>query len=210
VKNETRPAATRRRAGRGKRRQARKRIRNPLPVKRTAPNVPHAQTHGLTTDADRRDELPAGFEYLQEQVDAFIRGSLLDDGGDGDDEIPTRRRAHHGYRGRIHRRILQVDEAIQMYGLFDRRGKLRVGWLTTLQALVSTAIKIDVLLGLQRRPRKIESPIEWLTRRAAEAAEARAARTDANNDTSDPSDTLDPSDTQQESEESGDGEPRTE
>ncbi len=128
-----------------------------------------AVTTGLETAADRRDELPAGFEHLRDPVEAFVQGSLSDE---GEDDIPTRRRAQLGYRARVHRRILQVDDALER-GLFDRRGKLRVAWITKLESLIATAIRIDVMLGLERRQKRVESPAEWLERRTRERLEQR-------------------------------------
>jgi hypothetical protein len=36
----------------------------------------------------------------------------------------------------------------------DKSGKLRVAWLQRLEGLVASAIRIDTLLGLERRARK--------------------------------------------------------
>ena len=43
-------------------------------------------THGLNMDVDR---IPPGLDYLQTQVDAFVAGSLVDE---GDTDVSTRRR----------------------------------------------------------------------------------------------------------------------
>ena len=148
-------------------------------------SAPNAQTHGLTTAADRRNELPRAFEYLQQQIDAFVNGAIVDEGVVNESEIPARRRSHLVYRGRVHRRILQVDEALERFGLFDRRGKLRVAWISKLESLIATAIRIDNLLGLDRRPRRIESPVEWLERVAGEEEKGAAANAHSPHDNGD-------------------------
>lgn len=107
--------------------------------------------HGLRTD-----RLPPEFEHLRDEVDAFVRDCLSDEGSEAGD-IPRRRRALLEYRARLHRRILQVDAALEVHGLFDRRGKLRAGWLQRLEGLIGSAKGLDVLLGLERRQKRIPS-----------------------------------------------------
>ena len=51
----------------------------------------HALTHGL-----RAANLPPEFAHLAGEVEAFVQGSLIDDGVEC--EVPTRRRALHEYR----------------------------------------------------------------------------------------------------------------
>jgi len=117
----------------------------------------------------RTDRLPAEFAHLAAEIDAFASASIADDGGET--EIGVRRQAHHGYRARIHRRIVQLDAALELRGLFDKRGKLRVAWLQQLQALINTAKGIDSLLGLERRSRDITgmSAEEYARRQAQES-----------------------------------------
>jgi hypothetical protein len=98
------------------------------------------------------DALPPEFAYLVAEVDAFMAASLADDGGAS--EVPKRRHAQHEYRARLHRRILQLDAAIELRGMFDQRGKLRVHWLDQLQRLMHAARGIDALLGLERRQKR--------------------------------------------------------
>ena len=50
---------------------------------------------------------------------------------------------------------MQLDAAIEVRGLFDRRGKLRVAWLQQLQSLINTAKGIDSLLSLDRREKAV-------------------------------------------------------
>jgi hypothetical protein len=57
-------------------------------------------------------------------------------------------------------------------GLIDSKGHLRVHWLQMLATYIDKAIRLDQLLGLNRRPRRVESPIEWLERRSREANSA--------------------------------------
>ena len=51
--------------------------------------------------------------------------------------------------------MLQLDAAIELRGLFDKRGKLRVAWLGQLQALINAAKAIDSLLGVERRQKPV-------------------------------------------------------
>jgi hypothetical protein len=106
--------------------------------------------HGLSTD-----RLPPGLEHLQLEVDAFIAGSLVDEGDQ--EEIPTRRRSELEYRARLHRRILQLDAALDQRGLIDPRGRLRAAWLTKLESLIAAALSIDRLLGLDRRRKDLNT-----------------------------------------------------
>jgi hypothetical protein len=108
----------------------------------------------------RSDRLPPEFEPLAAEVGAFEAASIADDGGES--ELTHRRRALLGYRARLHRRVLQLDAAIELRGLFDKRGKLRAAWLQQLQALVNTAKAIDQLLGLERRQKRVPSLEERL------------------------------------------------
>jgi hypothetical protein len=101
----------------------------------------------------RTDRLPPEFAHLAEEVQAFVEASLVDDGGR--DNVPHRRQSLHAYRARVPRRIVQLDAAIEVRGLFDKRGKLRVAWLQQLQGLIRTAQGIDSLLGLDRRARPV-------------------------------------------------------
>jgi hypothetical protein len=109
-----------------------------------------ASQHGL-----RADRLPPEFVHLAAELAEFADASIADDGGA--EAITMRRRSLHSYRARIHRRIAQLDGAIELRGLFDKRGKLRVAWLTQLQGLIRTAQGIDALLGLSRRAKQLES-----------------------------------------------------
>lgn len=108
----------------------------------------------------RTDRLPAEFAHLAAEVADYVAASLADDGGD--ENVGHRRKSLHQYRARVHRRIVQLDAAIELRGLFDKRGKLRLAWLQTLQGLIRTAQGIDSLLGLERRSRPILSPLQVL------------------------------------------------
>jgi hypothetical protein len=116
----------------------------------------HAIQHAL-----RSDRLPPEFGHLAAELEEFIRGCLLDEGDEA--ELSTRRRSLLNYRARIHRRILQLDTALELQGLFDRRGKLRLMWLQRLEGLIAAAKGLDSLLGLDRKPRRVPlSPSEAL------------------------------------------------
>ena len=115
-----------------------------------------AATHGLRA-AERRDDL----DHLHAEVDAFAAGCVADE-AEGHD-IPTRRRALLGYRARLHRRITQLDDALEIHGLVDRRGRLRSAWLQQLQGLMATAKALDTLLGLERRVKRVPTLSEVMS-----------------------------------------------
>jgi hypothetical protein len=106
-------------------------------------------------NALRTDRIPPEFAHLEAQLTEYLGGSLADDGGAS--QVPTRRRSLHEYRARVHRRIVQLDAALEIRGLFDKRGKLRVAWLQQLQSLINTAKGVDQLLGLARQPKQVPS-----------------------------------------------------
>ena len=67
------------------------------------------------------------------------------------------------------RRVLQIDAAIELRGLFDKRGKMRLAWLAQLQSLINTARSLDrAHLGLERR----QKPVNPLDRVHAAVVEA--------------------------------------
>jgi hypothetical protein len=107
-----------------------------------------AVSHALRTD-----RLPPEFAHLAVEIEEFVSASIADEGGS--ENVPHRRQSLHGYRARVHRRIVQLDSAIEVRGLFDKRGKLRVAWLQQLQALINTAKGIDSLLSLDRRSKPV-------------------------------------------------------
>jgi hypothetical protein len=121
------------------------------------PGELQAIQHGLRS---KQGGLPPEFAHLAADIDAFVQGSLADEGGAA--EVSVRRLAQINYRARLHRRILQIDAAIELHGLFDKRGKLRVAWLSTFLSFVNTAKSQDQMLGLERRPKRVQSLAEVL------------------------------------------------
>jgi hypothetical protein len=115
---------------------------------RFEPSNVAAVSHGL-----HARDLPPELAGLRDEVAAFLTGALVDE-GDADD-VPARRRALLEYRARLHRRILQLDSALEVRGLVDRRGKLRVAWLQQLAGLIERARGLDVTLGLARRQKRV-------------------------------------------------------
>ena len=107
--------------------------------------------------------MPAEFAHLQAEVRQFVAEALVDEGDVA--QIPARRLALIEYRARLHRRIVQLDAALERRGLTDNSGKLRVTWLQQLQSLMNTAKGIDSLLGLQKRAKKITSLQEHVSER---------------------------------------------
>ena len=132
-------------------------------------------TLAAVTHALRATHLPADLAYLPAEIDAWM-GSVLTDEGEPDD-VPTRRRALLEYRGRLHRRIVQLDTALELRGLIDKRGKLRVAWLQQLASLIASAKGIDSLLGLERRARSLSvgGPASYLAARSGGSAPGSGA-----------------------------------
>src|SRR5262245_37913512 len=58
-------------------------------------------------NALRATQLPPELAHLPAEIDAWMANVAADEGGL--DEIPARRRSLLEYRGRLHRRILQLD-----------------------------------------------------------------------------------------------------
>ncbi len=66
---------------------------------------------------------------------------------------------------------VRLNAALETHGLFDRRGKLRVAWLSKLESLMREARAFDQSLGLRRRPRHV-SLDEYLKTTYAESPAA--------------------------------------
>ncbi len=148
----------------------------PPPV---APNGPDRDEKGrfrsgngaaVTTGLRARD-LPEQFAHLREEVQAFVDGTLLDEGDP--DSVPARRRALLEYRGRLDRRIRQLDDALELRGLLDRKGKLRTAWLQQLAGLIEKARSLDVTLGLERRQKRVANALELLRTPDASSSDDR-------------------------------------
>src|SRR5262249_48358958 len=126
------------------------------------------------THALRATRLPPELQHLPAEIAEWMANVAADEGDP--DEIPTPPQGLLEYRGRIHRRIVQLDTALELRGLIDKRGKLRVAWLQQLSSLISTAKSLDQLLGLERRPKKVQSLDEIFAEAAREAeAETESA-----------------------------------
>lgn len=106
------------------------------------------------TDLRRTDRIPPELAFLHADVAAFLDGSIADEGGAS--EVPTRRKALHEYRARVHRRILVLDNWLELKGVVDQFGRLRTSFLTQLASLIATAVRIDRELGLARGAKRIE------------------------------------------------------
>lgn len=142
----------------------------------TLPGAFMSTMHALKSSSDR---LPPEFAHLAAELLEFEQASIADDGGA--ETVAHRRRSPHGYRAPLHRRIVQLDSAMELKGLFDKRGKLRVPWLQQRQSLINRAKGIDSLLGLDRRPRKLQTLEQTLkgridSWRSSPRCSARSAR----------------------------------
>lgn len=100
-----------------------------------------------------RDQWPPELAALRDEIDDVLERMIADDGGAG--EISTRRRALLEDFARIQRRVTQLDSMLELRGLIDKRGKLRVAWLQRLEGLVATARALASMLGLQRTPKPV-------------------------------------------------------
>lgn len=89
---------------------------------------------------------------LVAEREAFEAAALADDGGA---DVPVRRAARLQYRARLHVQIRALSDALEQFGLFDRRGRLRGQWLQRLEGLVTVATRLDATLGDERRARDI-------------------------------------------------------
>jgi len=120
-------------------------------------------------------------ERLRDEVAAFLQQSIID--ARGASELTRRALSLHEYRSRLHRRIVQIDNAIETHGAFDKRGRLR-GWFTMLAALIDKAKSIDVALGLARRTKDIDD-LDCSIEEYARRQEARERDRDTAHDDND-------------------------
>lgn len=111
----------------------------------------------------RSDRWPPELQILRDEVEEFLSQTMIDEG----DDPPARRKALLNYRARVHRRIVQLDSMLELRGIVDKRGKLRVNWLQRLESLISTARGLDSLLGIERRAKRVPSVQEYLATRGA-------------------------------------------
>jgi hypothetical protein len=114
---------------------------------------------------------------IEDAGQALVEQSIVDAGGRT--ELIARELADHSYRGVLHIRILKLAHALDTQGEFDKRGRLRKGWIELLDQLISSAVTIDKTLGLQRRPKPVDdwSDIqrEYANKRAADQPTPGAA-----------------------------------
>lgn len=110
--------------------------------------------------AQRSERWPEELAVLKRDVDDFLAQALVDEGDEA--QVSTRRRALLDYRGRMHRRIVQLDGMLEIKGLCDGRGRLRQAWLSQLTSLINTAKAIDHQLGLEKRQKRVQTLAEVL------------------------------------------------
>ena len=120
----------------------------------------------------RAQRLPEQFAHLRAEVQAFVDATLIDEGDP--DSAPARRRALLEYRGRLDRRIRQLDDALELRGLLDRKGKLRTAWLQQLAGLIEKARSLDVTLGLERRQKRVPDLDAYVAQRYSSTPEAES------------------------------------
>jgi hypothetical protein len=123
--------------------------------------------HGLRS---RTRALPPELEHLAVMEREDYQQSLADEGGA---ENVIRRRAQTlENRARVQRRIRQIDFALDRFGVFDGKGRLRQQWIDKLISLVGIATRIDIALGFARGARHVgalDDPAEYLAAQSEEA-----------------------------------------
>jgi hypothetical protein len=92
-------------------------------------------------------------QSLTDEGVALFEQSVTDAGGR--DELTVRAVAQHRNRATVQSQIQKLSAALDTHGLFDRRGKLRVSWITKLVSLCNVALAIDRTLGLDRKARVV-------------------------------------------------------
>ena len=107
-------------------------------------------------------------QTFEDEGRALFEQSVTDAGGR--EALTARVIAEHAYRAVLHVRIRKLERAFEKLGDFDKRGRLRAGWIKELVSLVSTALSIDRTLGLDRQARQVN-----FTERLAAALEAKRA-----------------------------------
>ncbi len=145
-------------------------VSGPIPAPTGAPPGDRDRRTGRFLRGNRaavRTGLRAGLgnigAALDDEVQNFLEDSLADDGGR--EQIPRRRFSQHQYRAALHRQIVHLNAALETHGLFDRRGKLRVAWLSKLEGLMREARAFDQSLGLTRREKPVPNLDAYLTER---------------------------------------------
>lgn len=118
-----------------------------------------AVTHALSAV-----DLPPGLQHLRDEIAEYEAACLIDEGSP--DDVPARRRSLLQSRARVERRIRQLDDALELRGLTDKNDRLRVSWLQQLATLIGTAIRLDSLLGLERRAKRVPSVDDYLNGQA--------------------------------------------
>jgi hypothetical protein len=98
---------------------------------------------------------------------ALFEQSVLDSGGR--EELTARELTQHEYRAIVHTNIRKLASALERHGHFDRRGRLRVSWISKLESLTSVALSIDKTLGFTRRARRVPTLQEWAAEHRQEA-----------------------------------------
>jgi hypothetical protein len=96
----------------------------------------------------------------------LVEQSIIDAGGR--EELTARELADHQYRGLLHVNVLKLAAALETHGQFDKRGRLRKGWLELLDRLISSAVGIDKTLGLRRKAKRVQTLEDYLDARERE------------------------------------------
>ena len=111
--------------------------------------------NGLSRKTDLyTTNLTPALRAIEEAGRALVEQSITDAGGR--EELIARALSVHEYRGLLHVRILKLEHALNVLGDFDRRGRLRLGWLKQLESYVTTALSIDRTLGLDRKAKHVD------------------------------------------------------
>jgi len=99
-------------------------------------------------------------QAIEDAGQALVEQSIKDAGGR--DELSALELADRHYRGVLHVQILKLAYALRTQGDFDKRRRLRKGWIELLERLISSAVSLDKTLGLQRRTKSVQSVADIL------------------------------------------------
>ena len=143
---------------------------------RFAPNHTASVKHGAFSERD--------LLCLREEIESALAATLVDEGGA--DNVPVRKRLLLENRMRLQRRFAQADNLLELRGVTDAKGRLRLAHLQRLEGLAAAIIAHDRLLGLARKPRDVDTLEAYIAQKygkrpseAAVPAPATDERSDA-------------------------------
>jgi hypothetical protein len=110
---------------------------------------------------------------LQDDIEVPLSAAVSDEGGD----VPVRKRQLLEARMRLWRRFVQADNLLELRGVTDGKGRLRLAHLQRLEGLAASILAYDRLLGLARKPRDANTLESYIAEKYGHRATATAAPT---------------------------------